>query len=156
MSALNNPDSVDLSSVPESAAAKSVLLFGITGYIGGTVFSALASLPHPPKSITAFLRDSKKGDKLSQLSVPSGTTLTPLIGSFEEHEKITKAASEHDVIIQAANADDLEYMQAILKGMKQRKEKTGHRPLLIHTSGTGVLIDDAKGIYPNDKVGLVS
>jgi hypothetical protein len=38
-------------------------------------------------------------------------------------------------------------------GMKKRREQSGHRPYLIHTSGTGVLVDNAKGNYPNDKVG---
>jgi hypothetical protein len=35
----------------------------------------------------------------------------------------------------------LEVTKALLRGMAKRKAETGHRPVYIHTSGTGVLAD---------------
>ena len=60
-------------------------------------------------------------------------------------------------------------MRAILRGMKNKYERTGDMPTLIHTvricpfrrsrslltsdqSGTGFLTDDAMGMYASDKV----
>ncbi|EAU85510.2 hypothetical protein CC1G_06411 [Coprinopsis cinerea okayama7 len=51
-----------------------------------------------------------------------------------------------------ADADDLEAAKAILRGLKARHGKTGGVPSLIHTSGTGVLIDDARGMYASDTI----
>lgn len=36
--------------------------------------------------------------------------------------------------------------------MAKRKAKTGHRPIYIHTSGTGILADDAAGQWPTEKI----
>jgi len=44
-----------------------------------------------------------------------------------------------------ADADHLEGTKAILRGFKTRFQKTGVAPTLIHTSGTGVLSDNAGG-----------
>ncbi|WVR03510.1 hypothetical protein IAU60_000501 [Kwoniella sp. DSM 27419] len=134
------------------ASGKTVFFTGATGYIGGTVLQSIINTANPPKSITALIRDSAKSDLLTSLEVArsKGVEVKALVGSLEEHDKIRQAAAEHDVVVSTANADDLEGVKAILEGMKQRKEKTGHRSLLIHTSGTGVLVDKAKGDYPND------
>ncbi len=40
-----------------------------------------------------------------------------------------------------SHALQLRATEAILRGQAKRKEETGHRPILIHTSGTGVLSD---------------
>lgn len=36
--------------------------------------------------------------------------------------------------------------------MSARKAATGHRPIYLHTSGTGVLADTAAGAYPSQKI----
>jgi hypothetical protein len=119
---------------------------------GGTVLTKLLALPVPPSTITCLLRSADKAPLFDQLKVPSGTSIKVLQGSLEEHDKLTKAASEADIVINTASADDLEGTKAIMAGMRQRKEKTGHRSLFIQTSGTGVMIDNAKGEYPNEIV----
>lgn len=52
-----------------------------------------------------------------------------------------------DVIIDAADADDLELAQAIIKGLKEHQRKW---PIWIHTSGTGVLMDKPTGVFQPD------
>jgi uncharacterized protein YbjT (DUF2867 family) len=139
-------------SVPSSASSKSVFLIGSTGYIGGTVLQKLLALSPAPSSISLLIRDEKKAHSISSFKTPEGTSLSAVVGSLQDLDKLTKAAEEHDIVISVADADDLPSIQALIKGMKNRKQKTGHRSLFIHTSGTGVLVDNAKGQYPSDKV----
>ncbi|ORY25190.1 hypothetical protein BCR39DRAFT_545017 [Naematelia encephala] len=142
---------IKASDLPESAKDKTIFLTGATGYIGGTVLTYLLSLPAPPAKITALVRDAKKAEALKSIST-KGTTIETIVASLSDLEILTSAAESHDIVVSTANADDLDAIKAILEGLKRRKEKTGHRPLLIHTSGTGVLADNAKGQYPNDRI----
>ena len=141
-------------SLPSASASKSVFLTGATGYIGGTVLTKLLALSSPPSAITILVRSEDKAKSISSFPTPSGTTLTPLLGSLQDLEKLSKAAETHDIVVHTADADDLDAIKAIIEGAKKRKAKTGHRTLLIHTSGTGVFVDNAKGHYPSDTVSL--
>lgn len=131
---------------------KSVFFLGATGYIGGTVLQTVLGSSAPPSTITALVRDEKKGELLKSVSTPSGTTIKPLVANLKDTDLLRDTAKEHDIIINCANADDEDAIKALIEGMKQRRDKTGHRPLLIQTSGTGVLVDDAQGRYPSDLV----
>ncbi|KAF8904777.1 hypothetical protein CPB84DRAFT_1895995 [Gymnopilus junonius] len=113
------------------------------GYIGGSVLSRL--LKHPDADsfeITALVRSAEKAEKLKTLGVKT------LPGSYtdEDLSVIKNAAAESDVVFAIANADVLPPAQAILDGLKIKFEKSGKAPILIHTSGTGILIDDARGL----------
>jgi nucleoside-diphosphate-sugar epimerase len=119
-----------------------ILLTGATGYIGGSILTGL--LQHPNASnfkITALIRgDESRAKKLASLGV------TPLIGSNDSHEIIEKAASESHVVIHTADsADDLPSAKAIIAGLNKRTQATGKPVIYIHTSGTGVLIEDVRG-----------
>lgn len=131
---------------------KSVFFLGATGYIGGTVLQSVLGSSAPPTTITALVRDEKKAELLKSISTPSGTTIKPLVANLKDTDVLRDQAKEHDIVINCANADDEDAIKAIIEGMKQRRDKTGHRPLLIQTSGTGVLVDDAQGRYPSDLV----
>ncbi|KAL0243896.1 hypothetical protein I308_105159 [Cryptococcus tetragattii IND107] len=135
-------------------SGKSVFFTGATGYIGGTVLEAVITSNTPPSKITVLIRDPAKINGFTSLEIARkhNVTIVPLLGSLEEYNKLRDAAADHDVVVSCANADDLAGMKAILEGMKKRKEKSGHRPLLIQTSGTGVLADDARGEYPTDTI----
>lgn len=135
-------------------SGKSVFLTGATGYIGGTALEAVITSSTPPSKITVLIRDPAKINRFTSLEIARkhNVTIVPLLVSLEEYDKLRDAAADHDVVVSCANADDLAGMKAILEGMKKRKEKSGHRPLLIQTSGTGVLADDARGEYPTDTV----
>lgn len=132
----------------------SVFFLGATGYIGGTVLQSILSSSTPPSTLTVLVRDEKKAELLKSISTPSGTTIKPLVADLKNTDLLRETVKEHDVVINCANADDEDAIKAIIEGMKLRRDKTGHRPLLIQTSGTGVLVDDAQGRYPSDLVGL--
>jgi len=127
---------------------KSVLFLGATGYIGGTVLQTILASPSAPESITALVRDEKKAEALNSVS-PS---IKGVVGDLKNTDQLRDLASQHDIVINCANADDEAGIKALIEGMKIRRDKTGHRPLLIQTSGTGVLVDDAQGRYPSDRV----
>jgi len=129
------------------ASKTNIFVTGATGYIGGSVVARL--LEHPNASsfqITALVRSPEKAAKLESVGVRTA------IGSLSELDKVEKLTSEADVVISMADADDLDATKATLKGLKTRHETTGKVPILIHTSGTGVLIDNAKGMYTYDTI----
>ena len=119
-----------------------IFITGVTGYIGGSLLTGL--LQHPNASnfkITALIRgDENRVKKLASVGV------TPLIGSNDSHDVIEKAASESDVVFHTANsADDVPSAKSIISGLNERIQATGKPVIYIHTSGTGILIEDVRG-----------
>ncbi|KAF9046918.1 hypothetical protein BDZ89DRAFT_1099356 [Hymenopellis radicata] len=106
-----------------------------SGYIGGSTFE-----------ITALVRSPDKGELLRSLG------LKTVFGSNSDHELLITAASAADVVFACADADDLGAATAILAGLKKRFELVGKKPILIHTSGTGVLATESHGMYATDTV----
>ncbi|KAL0567558.1 hypothetical protein V5O48_014435 [Marasmius crinis-equi] len=114
----------------------------ITGYIGGSVLSGLLNLPNALAQFDfrAIVRDPGKAQRLTDEFGVKG-----IVGSHSDQELMSKEAAEADVVLAMANCDDVDAAEGILKGLKKRYEATGKAPVLIHTSGTGVLCD------PSDK-----
>lgn len=129
------------------ASKLNILFTGATGYIGGEVFAKL--LDHPKFStfnITALVRSPEKAEKLRALQVQV------VVGSHSDEPLMEKLASEADIVIATADADNVPAAKATLRGLKKRYAATKVLPTFIHTSGTGVLTDDAKGLYPTDTI----
>ena len=123
-----------------------ILFTGATGYIGGAVLERL--LNHRDFSrfhITAIVRNQEKAEKLKKLGIDV------VVGSHSDADTVRDNAAKADVVFAVADADNLGAAQAMLEGLKQRFEKTGKQPILIHTSGTGTLTDKANGAYTYDK-----
>ncbi|KAF8149876.1 hypothetical protein B0H34DRAFT_678825 [Crassisporium funariophilum] len=124
-----------------------IFFTGATGYIGGSVLSRLLKDPKAKDTtITALVRSPEKVEKLKALGVNA------VVGSHTDEKLVEKLASEADVVIATADADNLEAALATLRGLKTRYEKTGTPPIFIHTSGTGVLTDDAAGDKTTDTI----
>ncbi|KAI9026758.1 NAD-binding protein [Hyaloraphidium curvatum] len=109
---------------------------GATGYIGGSVLNRLLALNEDPEhgytyEITALVRSPEKAKLISELP-----HCTPLIGSLSDADKIEDICSKMDLVIHTAHADHMVAAKAILKGMEKRPTP----PILLHTSGTGVLV----------------
>jgi len=75
-----------------------------------------------------------------------------VIDSLSDLDVLERRCSEFEVIFQCADSDDIPLTNSILKGLKKRFETTGIPPVLIHTSGTGVLIDNCRGDYKSDTI----
>ncbi|EKM58500.1 uncharacterized protein PHACADRAFT_193621 [Phanerochaete carnosa HHB-10118-sp] len=126
-----------------------IFVIGATGYIGGSVLSRFLS--HPSANtfdITALVRSEEKAKKLEQFGVHS------VIGSYKDTALVEKLAENAHLVLSLADADDLPAIQAVLKGLRQRHAKLGDLPILIHTSGTGILTEgqETKGMAATDVV----
>ncbi|KAF9512444.1 hypothetical protein BS47DRAFT_1345367 [Hydnum rufescens UP504] len=121
-----------------SSPSFSILFIGITGYIGGAVALALKA-KYPSAEFVAFARSTKLVSEIESLGFKT------LVGSgVGEHDRsiIAKAALTADIVINAADADDLGLTNAILGAVQN---STKRLPILIHTSGTGVVAEGNSG-----------
>ncbi|CAL1702855.1 unnamed protein product [Somion occarium] len=124
-----------------------ILVLGATGYIGGSVLARL--LAHSDRDefdITALVRSPRNAARLDSFGI------TTVIGTLEEAGKLEVLASQAHVVFSMADAKNLRAIQAILRGLRKRREDTGDLPLLIHNSGTACLNDDARGMYSSDVI----
>ncbi|CAA7267190.1 unnamed protein product [Cyclocybe aegerita] len=141
------PESDIQTYLEQSMAGKLNIFFtGATGYIGGSILSRL--LQHKDAAsfhITALVRSSNKAEKFKTLGVDT------VIGSYADEDLpiLTQAASKADVVFTAVDADSLPPVRAILDGLKLKYEASGRAPILIHTSGTGLLLNlnEARGLH---------
>ncbi len=125
--------------------ATKIFLTGATGYIGGSVLTALLKRGSEFQ-ITVLVRSQDSVAKLEQLGV------TPVLGSLSDSDILTKAAADSDVVIHAAESFLVEPVKAIIEGLKQRGAAKGTPAILIQTSGTGALLDSAGGEFASDTV----
>ncbi|TFK91171.1 NAD-P-binding protein [Polyporus arcularius HHB13444] len=131
-----------------SSDRTSIFFTGATGYIGGSVLQRI--LNHPRAStfdITALVRDSRKAKLLE-----TKFGLKVVEGSLDDTHKLTEQSENAHIVIHTADCDHEPAMKAILAGLKKRHERLGELPILIHTSGAAVLMDDARGQFTAEKV----
>ncbi|KAJ7627859.1 hypothetical protein DFH06DRAFT_1208945 [Mycena polygramma] len=114
-----------------------ILLFGATGYIGGSVLEKLLTHPRSAEfQISVLVRDPAKAEKLKAFKV------TPVVGDLNsDFELITALAKDADVVFSLADSTNIPAEKAILAGAKARFETTKKRTTYIHVSGVGVIAD---------------
>jgi nucleoside-diphosphate-sugar epimerase len=123
-----------------------VFITGASGYIGGTVAMHLLKLGH---KITGLTRTQNGADQLTRLGI------TPAIGSLDDSAVLTREASAADAVINAANADHLVAVETLVAALQ------GSGKAFVHTSGSSIIGDDARGtcsttaIYSEDTPLLV-
>ncbi|KAL1940288.1 hypothetical protein VTO73DRAFT_9240 [Trametes versicolor] len=131
-----------------SSSKTTIFITGATGYIGGSVLERL--LKHPKAAtfeITTIVRSAEKAKILKEKF-----GVDAAVGSHADTNKLTALSEKADVVFSCADSDDLSAMNAIFRGLKARFEKTGVKSILIHTSGTGLITDEAKGLYATEKI----
>ncbi|TBU33513.1 NAD(P)-binding protein [Dichomitus squalens] len=131
-----------------STSKTPIFLTGATGYIGGAVLARLLS--HPSANtfdITVIVRSPEKAKILKEKF-----DVNAIVGTHAELDKIESLVENSHVVFHLADADDEPLIQAILNGLRKRHSKVGDLPILIHTSGTGVLTDNARGEYATDTI----
>lgn len=127
-----------------------VFITGITGYIGGTFIDLwLKKDTAKDFSYRALVRSASVAEKSIR---PLG--VEPVVGSLDDTDLLTREAADADVVLHFADADHLTAAKAILKGLSEpRKQGAARtRPILIHTSGTGVLTDSAYGYHATEDI----
>ncbi|KXJ88473.1 hypothetical protein Micbo1qcDRAFT_166513 [Microdochium bolleyi] len=125
---------------------KSVFFIG-PGFIGSEILHHLTTEDY---KVTVLVRSESSAKTLRDRF---GSNLQTVQGTLADAGLITKHASEADIVIHTATADDLPSVEAVLAGIKKRAAAdAAFKPIYIHTSGTSLLADDSKGDYKVDKV----
>jgi nucleoside-diphosphate-sugar epimerase len=107
-----------------------IFITGASGFIGGTVARRLIRAGH---TVRGLVRDSGKAEQLKELGV------VPVLGNLDDHALLTSEARDADGVINLADSDHQGAILALIEGLRN----TG-KPLL-HTSGSSVIGDDARG-----------
>ncbi|MEY4447937.1 MAG: hypothetical protein RLZZ433_952 [Pseudomonadota bacterium] len=107
-----------------------IFLTGASGYIGGSLALALLSKGHEVRGLT---RSEKSANELKALGI------FPVLGDLDNLDILKSEAFQADAVINTANADHLEAVLAMLDGL------TGKHQKFIHTSGSSIIGDDARG-----------
>ncbi|KAI1412216.1 NAD dependent epimerase/dehydratase family protein [Hypoxylon sp. FL1857] len=119
-----------------------ILLTGATGYIGGTILSYLLNSSSPAlknATITCLIRGT---DRAAKLTAAYGSRVNPVIyKDLDDVEATAAAASQNDIVVNTTNGYHSASTQALLRGLEQRKAKTGRDVWMVHTSGTSNLGD---------------
>ncbi|TRX91240.1 hypothetical protein FHL15_007845 [Xylaria flabelliformis] len=103
---------------------------GATGYIGGSVFAALAR-KHPEYDLTVLLRKPPANFKSQFPDVKL------IQGSFDDSDIIAEAAASADIVIHSGDGDHENALNSIITGMLRHDSKS----YLIKLSGTGTLYE---------------
>ncbi|KAF9575540.1 hypothetical protein BGW38_008211, partial [Lunasporangiospora selenospora] len=133
------------------APVTKVFVTGITGYIGGTALDLLLK-KESTNTKYAFRALVRSPERAEQDIRPLG--IEPVIGSLDDVDIIQREATNADVVLHFADADHFPAIKAILQGLSERSvgDQRRKRPILIHTSGTGVLLDRAKGQFKSEEI----
>lgn len=100
----------------------------------GSVLTVLKKA-HPDYEFVALVRSSTAAEAVSK----AGARV--IIGSFDDHDKVAQAASEVDIVMNIADADNIPLTEDLLRGIKKRWQTTGKVGILIHTSGSAIFFD---------------
>lgn len=109
-----------------------VFVTGAGGYIGGSVAAALLKRGHQVRGLT---RSAAGAEQLKSYGIE------PVMGELDDSRLLMQEASMADMVINTANADHRGAVEALISGLSQ----SGKR--LIHTSGTSIVGDDARGDF---------
>nr|WP_218169572.1 NAD-dependent epimerase/dehydratase family protein [Pseudomonas gingeri] len=114
-----------------------IFVTGATGYIGGSVASYLVKAGH---QVSGLLRNPDQRNALLELGI------TPVLGTLDDAFILTEQARAADVVVNAANSDHLGSVQTFIDALR------GSGKVLLHTSGSSVVGDDARGAYERAEI----
>ncbi|KAG0337780.1 hypothetical protein BG004_007499 [Podila humilis] len=129
-----------------------VFVTGVTGYVGGSFVEFWLRSPSTLNkySIRALVRSPTVAENDIR---PLG--IEPVIGSLDDYKLLIRETVAADIVLHFADSDHLPGIKAILEGLTEPRHPGTHsrtRPILIHTSGTGLLSDDAYGSKASDVI----
>jgi nucleoside-diphosphate-sugar epimerase len=110
---------------------------GAAGYIGGSVAKRLRACGH---DVQGLVRSEAKARLLAERGI------APIVGTLDEPAILTDAARQADAVIHAADADHWGAVETLVAALE------GSGKLLIHTSGSSIVADEADGAYASPVV----
>lgn len=114
-----------------------IFLTGASGYIGGAVAVRLMRDGH---RIRGLARSPETAARLQALGIE------PVPGDLSDTALLAREAKAADAVINAASADDRAAVEALLDAL------AGSGKPFLHTSGTSVVADDARGDRASDRI----
>lgn len=114
-----------------------VFVTGASGYIGGTVAARLVDAGH---RVRGLVRSPAKAAQLKRLGVE------PVSGDLDDAALLIREAQQAEGVINCASADHAPSIQAFIAALKH----TGKA--LLHTSGSSVIGDDARGDQASEAI----
>lgn len=114
-----------------------IFVTGATGFIGGSVAVQLQKAGH---TIRGLVRTKDKGEKLAALSIE------PVLGDLADSAVLAREAQWADAVVNAADSDARPAIEALTDAL------AGSSKPLLHTSGTSLVGDDAKGAFSSDRI----
>ena len=114
-----------------------IFMTGAGGYIGGTIASALLAAGHGVRGLT---RSPASARQLAACGIE------PVPGTLDDAELLTREAQRSDGVINTASADHAGAVKALIAGLE------GSTRPLLHTSGSSVVGDDARGACMTEQV----
>jgi nucleoside-diphosphate-sugar epimerase len=113
-----------------------VFVTGASGYIGGSVAVRLVAEGH---RVSGLVRSQEAASEVAELGI------TPVPGTLADREVLIEAARSADAVVNAANSDNREVIEAILPAL------AGTGKLFLQTTGSSIVGDNAGG-EPSEKV----
>jgi nucleoside-diphosphate-sugar epimerase len=114
-----------------------IFLTGATGYIGS---SLAVRLVEAGSRVRGLVRGSEGAKLLTVLGVE------PVLGGLDDTDLLTREARAADGVVNTASADHAAAVHALIAGLD------GSGKPLVHTSGSSVIGDDARGHHRSDTV----
>jgi nucleoside-diphosphate-sugar epimerase len=114
-----------------------VFITGVGGYIGGSIAAALLANGHHVRGLT---RSEASAQRLTPIGVD------PVVGTLDDADLLAREARASDGVINAANSDHAGAVQSLIAGLE------GSNKPLLHTSGSSVVGDDARGARRSEQV----
>jgi nucleoside-diphosphate-sugar epimerase len=105
-------------------------LTGATGYVGGSIATALLTAGH---QVVGLARSADAGPALRELGVE------PVFGTLDDADLLAEQARAADVVVNAASADHAASVAVFLDAL------AGSGKVYVQTSGAGVVADKARG-----------
>lgn len=114
-----------------------IFITGAAGYIGGSVAVRLLQAGH---QVRGLVRTAEQAERVRAIGIE------PVIGTLDDGAILADEAKRADAVINAASSDHRPAVEALLDALE------GSNKPFIHTSGSSVVGDDARGEWKSVKV----
>jgi nucleoside-diphosphate-sugar epimerase len=107
-----------------------IFVTGASGFIGGSFAAEAVRRGH---QVRGLVRSAEKAEACAAFGI------VPVHGTLADHDLLASEASAADAVVNAASSDDRPAVDALLRAL------AGSGKLLLHTSGSSIVADDAGG-----------
>lgn len=114
-----------------------IFLTGASGFIGGSVAARFLKEGY---QIRGLVRDANKAKQLQALGIE------PILGTLTDSTILIENAKWADAVVNAASSDNLGAVEVLIEGL------AGSNKVLLHTSGSSLVGDDARGEFASEKI----